>query len=75
MVKSGPIPTFPPNSQVRSHRIPSIGSGRFAGQMTSTTKVSRVDLGGCGPLQKVISEFDKNNGDGNRDSRPSPHGT
>ena len=26
-------------------------------------------------LQKVISEFDKNYGDGNRDSRPSPHGT
>jgi hypothetical protein len=26
-------------------------------------------------LQKAISEFDKNNGGENRDSRPSPHGT
>jgi site-specific recombinase XerD len=26
-------------------------------------------------LQKVIGAFDINNGDGNRDSRPTPHGT
>ena len=44
---------------------------RHADIQTTTvyTRLTQSDL------QKVISEFDKNNGDGNRDSRPSPHGT
>ena len=44
---------------------------RHADIQTTTiyTRLTQSDL------QKVISEFDKNNGDGNRDSRPSPHST
>ena len=44
---------------------------RHADIQTTTvyTRLTQSDL------QKVISEFDKNNGDGNRDSRPVPHGT
>jgi len=44
---------------------------RHADIQTTTiyTRLTQSDL------QKVISEFDKNNGDGNRDSRPIPHGT
>jgi len=44
---------------------------RHADIQTTTlyTKLTQSDL------QKVISEFDKNNGDENRDSRPSPYGT
>ena len=44
---------------------------RHADIQTTTvyTRLTQSDL------QKVISEFDKNNGDGNRDSRPTPHGT
>ena len=44
---------------------------RHADIQTTTvyTRLTQSDL------QKVISEFDKNNGDGNKDSRPSPHGT
>ncbi len=44
---------------------------RHADIQTTTvyTRLTQSDL------QKVISEFDTNNGDGNRDSRPSPHGT
>jgi integrase/recombinase XerC len=43
---------------------------RHADIQTTTvyTRLTQSDL------QKVISEFDKNNGDGNRDSRPAPHG-
>jgi hypothetical protein len=49
--KSGPIPTFPPNSHLCSHRIPTCWSWRelsgtksgwfAAGQTTSTMKASR----------------------------------
>ncbi len=44
---------------------------RHADIQTTTvyTRLTQSDL------QKVISEFDKNNGGENRDSRPSPHGT
>jgi len=44
---------------------------RHADIQTTTvyTRLTQSDL------QKVISEFDKNHGDGNSDSRPSPHGT
>ena len=44
---------------------------RHADIQTTTvyTRLTQSDL------QKVISEFDKNSGDGNRDSRPIPHGT
>ncbi len=44
---------------------------RHADIQTTTvyTRLTQSDL------QKVISEFDKNYGDGNRDSHPSPHGT
>ncbi len=44
---------------------------RHADIQTTTvyTRLTQSDL------QKVISEFDKNNGDGNRDSRPAPLGT
>ena len=59
--KSGPIPTFPPNSHVGSHRSPTCSSlvgvsrqdrRRFADHTTSTTKVRRVDFGDCGPAQR-----------------------
>ncbi len=44
---------------------------RHADIQTTTiyTRLTQSDL------QKVISEFDKDNGDGNRDSHPAPHGT
>jgi len=44
---------------------------RHADIQTTTvyTKVTQSEL------QKVISEFDKNKREGNRDSRPAPHGT
>ena len=44
---------------------------RHADIQTTTvyTRLTQSDL------QKVISEFDKNSGGQNRDSRPSPHGT
>ncbi len=44
---------------------------RHADIQTTTvyTRLTQSDL------QKVISEFDKNSGDGKSDSRPSPHGT
>ncbi len=44
---------------------------RHADIQTTTvyTRLTQSDL------QKVISEFDKNHGDGNSDSRPVPHGT
>ena len=43
---------------------------RHADIQTTTvyTRLTQSDL------QKVISEFDKKTGDGNRDSRPAPHG-
>jgi integrase/recombinase XerD len=44
---------------------------RHADIQTTTvyTRLTQSDL------QKVISEFDKNYGDGYRDSHPAPHGT
>lgn len=44
---------------------------RHADIQTTTvyTRLTQSDL------QKVISEFDKNSGDENSDSRPVPHGT
>jgi hypothetical protein len=62
--KSGPIPTFPPNSHVGSHRSPTCSSlagvsrqdrGRFADHTTSTPKVRRVDFGDCGPAQPATT--------------------
>jgi integrase len=44
---------------------------RHADIQTTTvyTRLTQSDM------QKVISEFDKNNGGENSDSRPAPHGT
>jgi len=48
---------------------PHVDAWLVAPSTTVYTRLTQSDL------QKVISEFDKNSGGENRDSRPAPHGT